>query len=384
MKTSIILTIVSLLSLGIHAQDFKLDNVSYQTISWTDFFKRLEENPKLVYYDIRSKGERSDSSPAPSFNQGKIKGAIETDFGDFTKYYTEYLKYKNDTIYLYCSHSRRSRYLAKQLMDSSFLNVVNINGGLSYFNTLSESELPDKHKYYTSNLNYTLVSPTEFLNEFNSEKVQLIDVRPDSLYFGTFGNIQSVLHIPYDKVKDHLKLIDKNKTILFFDNDGELSPIAANYLSNKGYKTSVLLFGLEHFVGTVSSSERRFLKTTYPMITPAELLEFSKNNPIFIDIRTELEYAGTDKTNWRNVGRLKNAINIPLETLSKEQITNLSAKTTIVIYDLIMGEELVAFAKRLEEYGITDFYLLAGGIFQVNTEIYDLQKTGLKSLLDND
>ena len=82
--------------------------------------------------------------------------------------------------------------------------------------------------------------------------------------------------------------------------------------------------------------------------------------------------------------KCRNAINIPLATLSKEQITNLSAKTTIVIYDLIMGEELVAFAKRLEEYGITDFYLLAGGIFQVNTEIYDLQKTGLKSLLDND
>lgn len=390
MSKHITLAVLSFLYFHVSAQDFKLDNVRYQTISWAEFLKKLDGNPNLIYYDIRSKGERSDSSPFLFLNQGKIKGAVETDFDNFAKFYQEYLKHKNDTIYLYCSHSRRSRYLAKQLTDSAFSKVVNINGGLSYFNTLSENELPNKSKYYTHNLKYTLVSPAEFLNLLNSKTVQLIDVRPDSLCFGTgsnqlknpFGRIKSAMHIPYDKLKDHLKLIDKNKTILLFDNDGSLSPIASTYLSDKGYKTSVLLFGLEYFVGTIPSSERPFLKTAYPMITPDELFKISDDNTVIIDVRTEAEFADTDKTNWRSLGRLKNAINIPLAKLDNEKIASFSEKR-LVIYSRSMGEELVAFAAKLKEYGINNFYILAGGISQVNTEVYDFQKRKLKSLLEN-
>jgi rhodanese-related sulfurtransferase len=390
MNKYITLAALSFLNFSTSAQDFKLDNVKYQTISWGDFLKKLENNPDLIYYDIRSKGERNDSSPFLFLNQGKIRGAIETDFDNFAKFYPEYLKHKNDTIYLYCSHSRRSRYLASQLMDSSFMNVVNINGGLSYFNTLTESELPEKKKYYTNNLNYTLVSPREFLHLINNDKVQLIDVRPDSLYFGItgdqsrnlIGRIDAALHIPYDKLKDRLKLIDKNKTILLVDNDGNLSPIASNDLSEKGYRTSVLLFGLDYFVNAISSSERAFLKTAYPIITPDELLEISDDNTVLIDIRTEAEYADTDKTNWRSAGRLKNAVNIPLAKLDKAEIARFSGKR-LVIYNRYMGEELVTFAKKLEENNIHDFYILAGGISQVTTEIYDFQKTKLKSFLED-
>ena len=77
MNKYIMISALSLLSFCVSAQDFKLDNVRYQTISWTDFFKRLENNPKLVYYDIRSDGERGDNGKSPQYNQGKIKGARE-------------------------------------------------------------------------------------------------------------------------------------------------------------------------------------------------------------------------------------------------------------------------------------------------------------------
>lgn len=376
-----------------YAQNFKLDNVKYQTISWTDFFKRLEKNPKLVYYDIRTDGERGDNSKSPQYNQGKIKGAIETDFGDFKKYYPEYLKHKNDTIYLYCSHSKRSRVLAKQLADSAFAHVVNINGGLSYFNTLSESELiPYKSKYYTNNLKYKLVSPKEFTKALNNEKYQIIDIRPDSLYLGrankergnSFGNIKSVLHITYDKLKDNLKLLDKNKSIYLFDNEGDQSPIAANYLIEQGYNTSVLLFGLSNIIGSTASHERKLLETKYQIILPEELLKITKqnNNTVIIDIRSEAEYNGIDKAAWKNVGILKNAINIPFTMLSKEKISSYAGKT-IIIYDLMMFEdELFAYAKRLKEYRVKDIYLLSGGISKVKEGIYDHQNVELKSLLD--
>lgn len=389
----LILTIaLSLLSFCVYAQDFKSDKVRYQTISWTDFFKRLENNPKLIYFDIRTDGERGDNGKSLQYNQGKVKGAIETDFGDFKKYYPEYLKYKNDTIYLYCSHSKRSRVLAKQLADSAFAHVVNINGGLSYFNTLSEREMPYRSKYYTNNLKYKLVSPTDFTKALHNEKRQIIDIRPDSLYLGiakeerknSFGNIKSALHIPYDKLKNNLTLLDKNKRIYLFDNEGDQSPIAANYLIEQGYDTSVLLFGLSNIIGSTANNERDFLETKYQFILPEELLQIVNENShtVIIDIRSEAEFTGTDQAEWKNIGIIKNAINIPLATLSMEKIASYKGKT-IVIYDMMMLDGgLFEYAMRLKEYGVKDLYLLSGGVSKVKAGIYDYQNVDLKSLLN--
>lgn len=392
MTKNIITIALSFIFFCADAQDFKSDNVNYQTISWADFFKKLESHPKLVYYDIRTDGERNDKGKLPQYNQGKIKGAIETDFADFEKYYPEYLKHKNDTIYLYCSHSKRSRVLAKQLSDKGFANVVNINGGLSYLNNLSDDHMPYKSKYYTNNLKYKFVTPIDFTKVLFSERHQVIDIRPDSLYLGkanverknSFGNIKSVLHIPYDKLKDNLKLLDKNKSIYLFDNEGEQSPNAANYLIEQGYDTSVLLFGLSNIIASTAKNEREFLKTKYQFILPKELLKMTDqtSNSVIIDIRSEAEFNGTDKASWKNIGKLKNAINIPFATLNEEKIARYEGKN-IVIYDMMMNDgELFVYAKRLKEYGVKDLYLLYGGISNVKAGIYDYQDIKLKILLD--
>lgn len=391
MNRLIITTALLLLGFCVDAQNFKLDNVNYKTITWTDFFKKLEKNPKLVYYDIRSDGERGDNGKHLAFNQGKIKGAIETDFGNFEKYYPEYLKHKNDTIYLYCSHSKRSRVLANQLADKGFANVVNINGGLSYLNTLSEDEMPYKKKYYVNNLKYKFVNSKDFMKAFNNEKYQIIDVRPDSLYTGTaeiergnsFGNIKSVLHIPYDQLKDHLNLVDKNKSIYLFDNEGEQSPIGANYLIEKGYDTSVLLFGLRNIIDSNTSTKRKFLKTKYQFLLPEELLKIKdQKNSVIIDIRNEAEFNDTDKLAWKNIGRIKNAINIPFDTLSEDKAANYRGKT-VILYDMMMFDnDLFSYAKRLKEYGITELYLIDGGMAKLNEEVYEYHKSELTSLID--
>lgn len=391
MNRLIITTALLLLSFCVNAQNFKLDNVNYTTITWTDFFKKLEKNPKLVYYDIRSDGERGDNGKNLAFNQGKIKGAIETDFGNFEKYYPEYLKHKNDTIYLYCSHSKRSRVLANQLADKGFANVVNINGGLSYLNTLSEDEMPFKKKYYINNLKYKFVNSKDFIKAFNNEKYQIIDVRPDSLYSGTakiergnsFGNIKYVLHIPYDQLKDHLNKLDKNKSIYLFDSEGEQSPIGANYLIEKGYDTSVLLFGLRNIIDSNTSTKRKFLKTRYQFLLPEELLKIKdQKKSVIIDIRNETEYNDTDKVAWKNIGRIKNAINIPFDTLSEDKVAKYRGKT-VILYDMMMFDnDLFSYAKRLKEYGITELYLIDGGMAKLNEEVYEYQKSELTSLID--
>lgn len=80
MNRLIIITTLWLLSFCAIAQDFKSDNVRYQTISWNDFFKKLDKNPKLVYYDIRSDGERNDNGKSEQYNQGKLKVQLKPIF----------------------------------------------------------------------------------------------------------------------------------------------------------------------------------------------------------------------------------------------------------------------------------------------------------------
>lgn len=373
------------------SQDFKYDNQFYQTISWNEFFSRLEKNPNLVFFDIRTPGERHDSSSYLSMNQGRIEGAIETDYFDFPSAYPEYLKHKQDTIYLYCSHSRRSRLLAKQLADSAFKKVISINGGMSYLNSFSKYQIPLKARYYKTKLDYELVPPDAFIQAINNDKFYLLDVRPDSVYKGIskeawenlYGRIPGVMHIPFDKITGRLKNIPENKIILLFDNDGEIAPKAAKILKEKGYSVRVLLFGLDNLVSYLPQIERSFLKTRYPVILPVELLEIADNdNTVIIDVRTVAEYNNSDSIAWKNVGRIKKAVNIPLSELTKETVIGYKGKK-IVLYDIMMHEELFAFAEKLESYGITDFYLLSGGITQLKWEIYNADKKGLEMMVED-
>ncbi len=390
MKKYSIVILTIFLAINLHAQNFAFDNKYYTTISWDEFFKRLDANPNLIFFDIRTDGERADTSQYTSYNQGKIKGALETDFANFDKYYPEYLKLKNDTIYLYCSHSRRSRRLAKRLADSSFVNIVSINGGMSHFNSFPHRYRKAKSKYYSNNLSYNLVSPKEFKTALKNKKIQIIDVRPDSIYHGisleewenSFGKINNVMHIPYDKIQDHLHLIDMSKEILLFDNFSEYAPKAAQILNEKGYKTNVLLFGLDNLTTYLESTDRKFLQIKYRMITPTELLKKShKNKTTIIDVRTPAEYQSIDTISWKNVGRIKNAINIPLSEITKDKL-EVYKNNNIILYDIMMHDELYEYAKKMKEFGFENFELLVGGIFQIKWEINNTAKEELKVLIE--
>ncbi len=380
MRTTIT-TLLLLTGCTLLAQDFNLDNRDYQTISWKTFLARLDKNPKLIYFDIRTKGEQCDTSSYKSYNQGKIKGAIETDFYDFKGSYPKYLKHKKDTIYLYCSHSRRSRLLAQKLADSAFTHVVSINGGLSYLNVLSEQTIPLKKKFYQTQIKYALVSPEEFITKMNQKSAQLIDVRPDSTYYekgksiweNSFGRVPKSIHIPYDKMTENLNLLDSEKEIIFFDNDGSLAPIAAEKVAANSRRIGVLFFGLDHLRNSVSYKKRPFLNSKFKMLTAADFMTMKDQIPTIIDTRTPTAFQNTDSVATKNIGKLKAAINIPFSELSARTIAPYKSKT-LMIYDAFMDDELFLYAQRLQSLGITDFYILAGGFWYfrwtaANTEL---------------
>jgi rhodanese-related sulfurtransferase len=371
------------------AQNFNNDNKKYATIEWKAFFNVLEKNPNTIFFDIRTFGEQYDTSQYAAANQGFIKGAKHTDFFDFNKFYKSYLPYKDSTIYLYCSHSRRSRILSTRLSDSSFAKVVNINGGMTYLNLIDEKEIPLKKKYYSNNLPYKLINPKAFIKKLKQKNVEIIDIRPDSIYKGiatiewenSFGKIPAVKHIEADKLEQYLTL-NTTKEVVLFDNDGELSSATARQLASKGHQNiSVLLHGLDLLVVSQPSKRRKFLDTKYPIIVPDELLQLDPKNTVIVDIRTISEFENRDSIAWKNRGRIKNAINLPEAQLSKEQFAPYKGKK-IVLYDLMMHDELYRAAQKLKEYGITNFCLLGGGIFEIHWEKANFKKEVFAKLIE--
>lgn len=391
-NSAIAVALCLLISSSVFSQDYSLDNKVYQTISWTEFFNRLEKNPHLVYFDIRRPGERFDTSQYASSNQGRIKGALQADYYDFAAFYPAFLKHKEDTIYLYCSHSMRSRRLAQQLKDSSFKHLISINGGMSYLNLYGDKKFPLRKKYYQTDLKYKLITPFELGAKLKDHQAQVIDVRPDSIYNETggdeqdrsYGKINGVRHIAEASLADSMHSLNKNKEIVLVDNYGDISPLVANQLIEKGFKNvSVLVFGFEELRSIVPSVQRTYFKFRYPAITNDELLELKRKGAVSIlDIRTATEFSSTDTTAWKNVGRLKDAVNVPLDKLSKASLAPYKDKHVVIYDNMMMPPEIYKSAEALEKFGITNYSILAGGIYQLNWEIANTDKKGLKQLVE--
>nr|HMT12238.1 hypothetical protein [Ignavibacteria bacterium] len=70
----------------------------------------------------------------------------------------------------------------------------------------------------------------------------------------------------------------------------------------------------------------------------------------------------------------------PLTDISKDKL-DLYKDKRIILYDIMMHDELYEFAEKMHGYGFRNFYLLAGGIFQLRWEIYNTEKRELLQLL---
>src|SRR5580765_4489730 len=112
---------------------FKADNVKYTTVFPEDLCKILMSNPGYLLLDVRSQGEGDDTSSSLSLNIGRIKNAMHIDIRQLPQRWKELSDYKNKPLFIYCSHSQRSRRASRLLADSGFTRVYNINGGLTNF-----------------------------------------------------------------------------------------------------------------------------------------------------------------------------------------------------------------------------------------------------------
>ena len=382
-------TIVFFISIQLNAQ-YKNDNVLYKTVYPEDLGRQLKASPGYLLLDVRSSGEHEDTSLI-GLNIGRLKNAKNIDIRQLGTRINELQEYKNTPVFVYCSHSQRSRRAGKMLADSGFTKVYNINGGMT---ALIQADYGLTDIYETKG-NYRVLSPVEFCKQIKDKNVYVLDVRADSAWNGTTGNeiinsmgkIKNSVHIPFATLENSLSQIPKDRSIIVADEYGGGSIKAANMLTSNGYKNVAVLFdgiyslAISNMSEATCKSEILQSNKKYYILSADEFDALAKKDKdvTIVDIRSAAEYNNQFKDTWRNIGHIKNAINIPTTDL-QSRLTEISAMKykPVIVYGFSSSEAYTA-AVKLVENGFSNVNILAGGIFNLRWRAANIKgKAALK------
>lgn len=381
---------------------FKADNVKYKTVYPEDLCKALQANPGYVILDVRSQGEFDDTlSSSESLNIGHIKDARHIDIRQLPVRWKELSDLKDKPVFIYCSHSQRSRRASRLLADSGFTKIFNINGGLTDFYA-DANHIPSCTEYLiTQNLPYKIVSPALMVQNIKKNASYVfVDLREDSVFNGATvseskrsqGHFDAAIHIPFSKLNDAWSKIPANKAVMLIDEFGNESPKAARMLTEKGYKDVNLLFnGMDEWVDYISNTtDKPVVKWTpginYHLLNADDFYKMTRDKKEFvlIDVRSKDEFNNISKNYWQNIGQIKGAINIPYSELSTSISLPQSKKTPVIVYGFNSQDDIYAAAKLLKDQHYENVNLLYGGIWFLRWASHNLKdKTELNKLVVN-
>ena len=120
MKRLIAAFLILLASINQIKAQYRYDNKLFKNMYWDELCRELEKHDGHLLLDVRSKGEFSDTSQYGGFNIGRLKGSINIDIRQLADSISRLDAYKDKPIYIYCSHSQRSRRASKLLSEKGF------------------------------------------------------------------------------------------------------------------------------------------------------------------------------------------------------------------------------------------------------------------------
>lgn len=361
---------------------FRYDQVLYRNVDPDSLCAALKANKGYLLLDVRTKGEYADTAAAAGYNLGRLKGAVNIPVRELGSRLHEISAHKQRPVFVYCSHSQRSRRASKMLADSGFTRVYNVNGGISSFYFREWANRKCMQKLVETSNQYGFVSPQQLCNIISSgaQRTFFLDVRPDSAFRHTssdakenaYGSIRNSINIPLAELDNRIPEVPRDKQIVITDIYGEDAAAAAVLLINKGYQhVTVLAEGIDRLLQTdpqLVSCRKDYYESpvSYPILSTEEFGRYYRNTPglVLLDIRSRDEFSNTHKDYWRNTGHLKDALNIPAESL-KLTLDGLGTDKNIpiVLYTYGNGSELYEVANGLQQEGFTRISILAGGIF---------------------
>jgi len=379
---------------------FKADNVKYTTVFPEELCKTLMANQGYTLLDVRSQGEYDDTSTSGGLNIGRVKNSLHIDIRELPKRWKELLAYKDKPLFIYCSHSQRSRRASRLLADSGFTKLYNVNGGLTdFYNQGIESNGCSGLEIVTS-VPYKILSSKEFNGNVKQGKsYYIIDLRSDSIFKGIStektkaeGHFNDAVSMPFEKLKASSAFTIPTKPVLLVDEYGDESPEAAKLLFEKGYKdVSILFDGMDGWVDHVTNTtEKPTVKWTrnisYTLLPADEFNKIvaSKKEFALIDVRTKDEFNNASKNYWQNIGQIKGAINIPFTDLKATNSLPSSKDAPVIVYGFNAQPEIFEAAKWIKDQGYKSVSILQGGIWSLRWTSHNIKgKADLNNLVVN-
>jgi len=392
--------VAGLLSVATAHAQFKADNVKYTTVFPEELCKTLMANQDYTLLDVRSQGEYDDTSNSGGLNIGHIKNSTHIDIRELPKRWRELLAYKDKPLFIYCSHSQRSRRASRLLADSGFTKLYNINGGLTDFYNQGIESNPCQGLEIVTTVPYKILSSKELnANVRQGKSYYIVDLRSDSIFRGIStektraeGHFNDAVNIPFDKLTTTSPITVPAKPILLVDEYGDQSPAVAKLFIEKGYKDVNILFdGMDGWLDyTTNTSDKPAVKWTKNIsysLLPADnfnKMMADKKEFTLIDVRTKDEFNNTSKNYWQNIGQIKGAINIPFTELKTNNSLPQSKETALIIYGFNAQPEIFEAAKWLKDQGYKNVSILQGGIWSLRWASHNIKgKADLNNLVIN-
>lgn len=377
---------------GSAAAQYKQDNVLYKTVYLEDLCATLDQQPGSLLLDVRTKGEYADTSSDLLLNIGYFENAINIDVRDLDKRWQELNGYKNKPIFVYCSHSQRSRQAAVLLAEHGFTRVFNINEGLTGIINRRDRDLSCATDRYGTRNNFSFIGPFGLVSLLQKTgKAIVFDLRGDSAFKGiaaeeirnAYGNIRGAIPVfsPEDQ-RRKLAVVPKKKTIVLIDDRGETSSRLAQQLTIDGYTdVRVLLEGMERWMNTApedcpGKSIFWYTTTPYKVIAAPELEQWTQthSNYLLIDLRDVASFGNKSKEPYRNKGHIKDAVNIPAADLEKvTRSWSFPKDRPILLYNFANQPETFTSARMLAQQGFSQVAVLSGGLFALRWQAANIK-----------
>ena len=381
---------------------FKADNVKYTTVFPEELCKTLMMTQGYTLLDVRSQGEFDDTlSSSEDLNIGHVKDALHIDIRQLPLRWKELLAYKDKPLFIYCSHSQRSRRASRLLADSGFTKVYNINGGLTdFYNQAIESD-PCSGLQIVTTVPYKIISGKGLAaNARSGKSYVMIDLRTDSAFKGisadektkSEGRFDEAINVPLDKFLAQHSFVFPPKPILLIDGSGDASPKAAKLLVEKGFKdVSILFEGMDGWNDYVTTAgEKPVLKYTkfvnYDFLSPDGFDKMLKDRKdvVLIDVRGKEEFNNKSKNYWQNIGQVKGSVNIPYAEVGSSSSLPASKETPIIVYGFNNQDNIFQSAKELKDLGYKHVYFLQNGIWGLRWTAHNIKgKSYLNDLVIN-
>lgn len=357
---------------------------NYKEISLPDLAQKIiRAEKKPVIIDVRTTGEYMDTMPGGRHaGIGHITSAINIPLQDlFQK--PEAIKkleqYKQEDVYIICSHSYRSRRVSDLLLQNGFTSVINVKGGMSEWFRNSDVMHPYAADIYENKVPYHNLAPSQLFKLLQSDKkATLIGFQnPPAFFFDSliapyYPYFPDIPGASYFLQNDSLPILEKakaanGKPIILFNKIGRGGAENAEWLAKKGFTNVYLLIGgiaayYEYLVNFQPSLSKKFIRpqSGIQFYTPLSFCNEKPANTQFIDLRHDTSFAKITHGTKLDYYTLKGAVNFPFYKSADDFVRQFPDKKRFYILLPENGFNGVELADALAKKGYRIGWIIEG------------------------